>query len=139
MSDRLEELAMRRRRLLLRSERLRAELAADQQLMLDALSGVDRAISKARKFAKPALMIGGALMLIRLLRGGRRKAAGAAGLAGHAAGRGFAMKALFWLSVVQRAMPYISIARNLWRSRSSQRAGDGADGMGREASAGYRG
>jgi hypothetical protein len=114
MSDRLKELAMRRRRLLLRSERLRADLAADQQVMLDALSGVDRAFSTARKAAKPALLIGGALLLFKLLRGGRKRASVAA------AGGGLAMRALFWLSVAQRAMPYISLARNLWRSRSSR-------------------
>jgi hypothetical protein len=117
MSDRLEELAIRRRRLLLRSERLRADLAADQQVLLDALSGVDSAISKARQVAKPALLIGGALLLFKLIRGGRRRGAG--GGVGRAAS-GLTMKALFWLSVVQRAMPYISLARNLWRSRSSR-------------------
>ena len=121
MSDRLEELAVRRRRLLLRSERLRADLAADQQVMLDALSGVDNAISKAKQMAKPALLIGGALLLFKLIRGGGR-GKGTAGAAGRGAS-GFTMKALFWLSVVQRAMPYISLARNLWRSRSSRRYG----------------
>jgi len=115
MSDRIEELAMRRRRLLLRSERLRAELAADQRVMLDALSGVDRAISTARKAAKPALLIGGGLLLFKLLRGRRARAAGAA-----AAGGGLLMRALFWVSMVQRALPYVSLARNLWRSRSSR-------------------
>ena len=113
MSDRLEELAIRRRRLLLRSERLRADLAADQQVMLDALSGVDSAISKAKQLAKPALIVGGALLLFKLLRRGRKRTAGA----------GLTMKALFWLSVAQRAMPYVSLARNLWRSRSSRRYG----------------
>ena len=114
MSDRLEELAIRRRRLLLRSERLRADLAADQRVMLDALSGVDRAFSKANQVAKPALLIGGALLLFKLLRRGRKTTAGA----------GLAMKALFWLSVAQKAMPYISLARNLWRSRSRREYAD---------------
>lgn len=113
MSDRLEELAMRRRRLLLRSERLRADLAADQAVVLDALSGVDSALSKAKQVAKPALIIGGALLLFKLLRRGKKTTAGA----------GLTMKALFWLSVAQRAMPYVSLARNLWRSRSSPSRG----------------
>jgi hypothetical protein len=113
MSDRLEELAMRRRRLLLRSERLRADLAADQRVVLDALSGVDSVLSKAKQVAKPALIIGGALLLFKLLRRGKKTTAGA----------GLAMKALFWLSVAQRAMPYVSLARNLWRSRSSPSRG----------------
>src|SRR5262245_34103016 len=132
MSDRLEELAMRRRRLLLRSERLRAELAADQQVMLDALSGVDRAIHTAKKAAKPIFLVGAGLMLFKLIRGrrgGRRgAAAGLRGLAGatagegagRAAGSGLLMRALFWISVAQRALPYVSLARNLWRSRSSR-------------------
>jgi hypothetical protein len=117
MSDRIEELAMRRRRLLLRSERLRADLAADQQVMLDALSGVDRAIATARKAAKPVFLIGAGLMLFKLLRG-RRRAVATAG-AGRAGG-GLLMRALFWVSVAQRALPYVSLARNLWRSRSSR-------------------
>ena len=130
MSDRLEELAMRRRRLLLRSERLRAELAADQQVMLDALSGVDRAISTAKKAAKPMFLVGAGLLLFKLLRGPRRGRASSAvvGRAGIAtAGRGLMMRALFWISVVQRAMPYISLARNLWRSRSSRHGRSYAD------------
>ena len=94
MSDRLEELSMRRRRLLLRSERLRGDLAADQRVMLDALSGVDRAISIARKAAKPLLLVGA----------------------------GVAMKALFWVSMARRSLPYVAMCRDMWRSRSSQRA-----------------
>jgi hypothetical protein len=121
MSDRLEELAMRRRRLLLRSERLRAELAADQQVMLDALSGVDRAVSKVRRIARPALMVGGALLLFKLIFGrGRGRGRSALTARTAAAGSGLAMKALFWLSTAQRVLPYISLARNLWRSRSSR-------------------
>jgi hypothetical protein len=120
MSDRLEELAMRRRRLLLRSERLRADLAADQRVMLDALSGVDRAIHTARKAAKPALLIGAGLLLFKLIRGRR---ASRVGRAGAGAGGGLVMRALFWLSIAQRALPYVSLARNLWRSRSSRRYG----------------
>ena len=117
MSDRLDELAMRRRRLLLRSERLRAELAADQQVMLDALSGIDRAISTAKKAAKPVFLVGAGLLLFKLLRRGRARTAG----------RGPLMKALFWVSVCQRALPYVSLARNLWRSRSSRQRPPYAD------------
>jgi hypothetical protein len=112
MSNRLEELATRRRRLLLRSERLRAELAADQQVMLAALSGVDRAISVAKKAAKPVFLVGAGLLLLKLLRRGRVRTAGS----------GFLIKAMFWVSAAQRALPYVSLARNLWRSRSSRYA-----------------
>lgn len=117
MSDRIEELAMRRRRLLLRSERLRADLAADQQVMLDALSGVDRAISTARKAAKPVMLVGAGLLLFKLLRGRRARVAGG----------GLMMRALFWVTAAQRFLPYISIARNLWRSRSSRQGRPYAD------------
>ena len=130
MSDRLDELAMRRRRLLLRSERLRAELAADQQVMLEALSGVDRAIHKARKAAKPIFLVGAGLLLLRLIRGpGRAPSSSVARASGGmaTAGRGIMMKALFWLSLAQRALPYVSLARNLWRSRSSRYARSYAD------------
>ena len=108
MSDRLEELAMRRRRLLLRSERLRADLAADQRVMMEALSGVDRAISIARQAAKPLLLVGAGALLLRLFRKSR-----------PVAGTGFAMKALFWVSTVRRALPFVAMARQMWRSRSS--------------------
>jgi hypothetical protein len=126
MSDRLEELAMRRRRLLLRSDRLRAELAADQQVLLDALSGVDRAISTAKKAAKPVFLVGAGLLLLKLLRGRRAPRADRAGLAG-VAGRGFMTRTLFWLSIAQRALPYVSLARSLWRSRSSRSGRSYAD------------
>lgn len=111
MSDRLDELAMRRRQLLLRSERLRMDLAADQRVMLEALSGVDRAFQIARSAAKPLLLVGAGALLLRLLRRSR-----------PIAGAGFAMKALFWVSMARKAMPYVSMARDMWRSRSSQRA-----------------
>ncbi len=118
MSERLDELATRRRMLLIRSERLRADLAADQKVLLDALSGVDRAYSMARKATTPLLFVGAGLMLIKVFRRGRSVTAGGAGLA---------MKALFWVSMAQRALPYVSLVRNLWRSRSSQRTADGRE------------
>jgi hypothetical protein len=119
VSDRLNELAMRRRRLLLRSERLRVELAADQQVMLQALSGIDRALSTARKAVKPVFLVGAGLLLLKLIRG-RRAAPAAAALASTGAGRSLLTRVLFWVSVAQRALPYVSLARNLWRSRSSR-------------------
>jgi hypothetical protein len=118
VSDRLDELAVRRRMLLLRSERLRADLAADQQVFLDALSGVDRALATAKRAAKPVLLVGAGLLLLRLIRGGgRRRAVATAAAAGAS---GLAMRALFWITTAQKALPYISLIRNLWRSRSSR-------------------
>jgi hypothetical protein len=124
MRDRLEELQLRRRQLLLRSERLRGELAVDQQLMLDALSGVDRAVATARKLAPPFLLIAGGALAFRLFRRSRRGPAVAVAAGGAAAGRraGFAARALFWISVARRILPYVPLARALWRSRFSQRA-----------------
>ena len=111
MSDRLDELALRRRQLLLRSERLRSDLAADQRVLLEALSGVDRAFSIARRAATPLLMVGAGALLFRLLRRSR-----------PVASAGFAMKALFWVSMARRALPYVTLVRDMWRSRSSRRA-----------------
>jgi len=116
MSDRLDELAMRRRALLLRSERLRADLAADQRVMLEALSGVDRAYAMARKMGPPLLLAGAGALFLRLFRGSRR-AAGASG-----PGAGWAMKALFWVSMAKRALPFVTIARSMWRSRTARQA-----------------
>ncbi|MEJ1966478.1 MAG: hypothetical protein WDO56_35045 [Gammaproteobacteria bacterium] len=116
MSQRLDELAMRRRKLLLHSERLRADLAADQRVMLEALSGVDRAYAVAKRAAAPLLMVGAGALLFRLLRRSR-----------PGRGAGLTMKALFWVSMAQKALPYAGLVRNLWRSRSARRAEGGAE------------
>ena len=113
MSQRLEELQMRRRALLLRSERLRKEVAAEQRVMLDALSGVDRAISTARRLAPPFLLAAGGALLFRIFRRSR-----------PGSRSGFAMKALFWVSMAKRALPYVTLARNLWRARTAARAAE---------------
>ena len=97
--------------------------------MLDALSGVDRAVATARKFAPPFLLIAGGALLFKVLRRSRRRAFSAAGAgapegAAAAAGRGagFAAQALFWISLARRVLPYLPVAKALWRSRFSQRA-----------------
>jgi hypothetical protein len=122
MSQRVDELQLRRRALLVRSERLRADLAADQRVMLEALSGVDRAISTARRLAPPVLLAGGVALLLAFVRRSR-----------PVARAGFAMKALFWVSMVKRALPFVQLARSVWRSRSSARAAEAsaAPGAGR--------
>jgi hypothetical protein len=116
MSDRLDELAMRRRALLLRSERLRADLAADQRVLLDAISGIDRIYSTARRAAPPLLMLGAGALLLRLFRRSR----------GPAGRTGFAMKALFWVSMCRKALPYVTLAKNLWQSRARRRDDEAA-------------
>ncbi len=126
MSNRLAELATRRRQLLIRSDRLRAELAADQEVMLEALSGIERAIHRVKRAAKPVFLAGAGLLLLKLLRGRGKVAAGMGGraAAGLAAGggrsRGLLMRMILLISTVRRALPYLSLARSLWRSRSSR-------------------
>jgi len=109
MSHRLQELAMRRQTLLLRSERLRADLAADHRVVREALSGVERFYSIARRAAPPLLLLGVGALLLRLFR--RSRPIAAAGL-----GR----KAIFWASMARRALPLVPLARSMWRSRSSR-------------------
>ncbi len=81
--------------------------------MLDALSGVDRAISTARRLAPPLLLAAGGALLLRMFRRSRPLARG-----------GFAMKALFWVSMAKRALPFVTVARNLWRARTAARAAE---------------
>jgi hypothetical protein len=115
VSDRLDELEMRRRRLLLRSERLRADLAADQRVMLNALSGIDRMVSTAKRAAPPLLMLGAGALLLRFFR--RSRPVGRAGMG---------MKVLFWVSMVRKALPYVTLVRNMWQSRARRREDEAA-------------
>lgn len=118
MSHRIDELAMRRRALLLRSERLRADLAVDQRAMHDALSGVERFVATARRAAPSFLAVAGGLLLFRLLRRSRRVTGGAQ----RPHQRSLLVKALFWVSMARRLMPYAPLIREVWRSRSSRRS-----------------
>jgi hypothetical protein len=121
VSDRFEQLELRRRQLLVRSARLRADLAADQQVILDALGGVDRVLGRVRSiisFASPLLLAGGGALLLRLLRGSGRAArpARAAGVAGMVA------RGATWLSRARRLLTVLSIIRAVARSRSRRHA-----------------
>jgi hypothetical protein len=107
MDHRLDELALRRKRLLLKSARLRADFAADQRYVLQTISGVDKYYAIARGLARPVLFGGLGLLLVKVLSRGRR-----------AAGAGFAMRALMWVSVAKRLLPLVGIARAFVRSRS---------------------
>jgi|GEM_PF-2667938 len=117
MPGRFEELAMRRRRLLLRSERLRADLSADQRVVMDAIGGFDRAVSKARRFASPVMMGVAALAAVRLLRRGRRASA----VAARPGRGGLAMRGLMWLSLARRLLPYVGLVRAALRARRPDR------------------
>jgi hypothetical protein len=109
VGDRIDELEMRRRQLLLRSERLRAELAADQRVVADTLSSVDRAVSTAKRLA-PLLLAGGGILLFTLMRG-RRSPRGAPRR------MGFAMRSLALITLARRALTVFTLVRAVARSR----------------------
>jgi hypothetical protein len=113
VSDRFEQLELRRRQLLVRSARLRADLAADQQVIVDAISGVDRVVGRVRtlaSFLSPLLLAGGGALLLRLLRGSSRaRPARKAGLVARGAN---------WLMRARRLLTVLSIIRAVARSRS---------------------
>jgi hypothetical protein len=117
VTSRVDELAARRRELLLEGQRLRAELAADQEVMLEALSGVTRTVGHVRRLASPVLMFGGGALLLRLLffrRRGPRLAAAGVGAAGLA---GYALRGLKWITLIRRAITVLTIARAAFRAR----------------------
>jgi hypothetical protein len=109
MGHRPDELAMRRRQLLLKSARLRADLAADQRYLVQSVSGFDKYVAIARGLAKPAMFAGVALLLLRVLRR-RRPAAG------------FAMRALAWVSLARRMLALVYLTGAFMRLRSRQSA-----------------
>jgi hypothetical protein len=103
MGDRIEELEMRRRQLILRSERLRADFGADQRIVLDALGGFDRIFGMAKSLASPLLLAGGGALLLGLLRRIRPV--------------GFAMRGLVWVSLARRVLNIFTVIRAATRPR----------------------
>ena len=118
MGHRLAELEMRRRRLLLKSARLRSEFGADQRYVLETLSGVDRYYSIARNVAKPALFVGASLLLLKVLR--RRRRADSPADHDDSDRAGFAARALVWVSVARRLLPLLGLARAFMQSRAQR-------------------
>ena len=104
MNDRFEQLELRRRQLLLRSERLRSELAADQRVILNAIGGFDRIFALARSVASPVLLAGGGALLFGLLKRFRPAR--------------FAMRGMVWVSTAKRLLTIFSLIRAATRSRS---------------------
>ena len=104
MSDRFDQLELRRRQLILRSERLRAEFGADQRIVLDALSGVDRMVGMAKSLASPVLLAGGGALALGLLKRFRPV--------------GFAMRGLMWVSMARKLLTVLTLVRAATRSRS---------------------
>src|ERR1051325_4218269 len=103
MGDRFDQLEMRRRQLLLRSERLRADLAADNRVVMEAIGGIDKVIGTARRLASPVLLAGAGALLLGLFRRFRPV--------------GFAMRGLGWISVAKRLLTVLSLIRAATASR----------------------
>jgi hypothetical protein len=104
VSDRFEQLEMRRRQLLVRSARLRAELAADQQVILHAIGGFDRIFALARSVASPVLLAGGGALLFGLLKRFRPIR--------------FAARGMVWVSMAKRLLTIFTLVRAATRSGS---------------------
>jgi hypothetical protein len=117
MSSRIDQLQTRRRELLLEGQRLRAELAADHEIVLEALSGVERTIGTVRRLASPVLMFGGGALLLKLLFFRRRPARSTAATVGVAGLAGLALRGLKWITVARRVLALVGIARAAYRSR----------------------
>ena len=106
MSDRFIELETRRRQLLLKSARLRADLAADHRIVLDTIGGVDRVFGVAKSLLSPVLLAGGGALLLGVLKRFRPA--------------GFAMRGLVWVSMAKRLLTVFSLVRAATRSRSER-------------------
>jgi hypothetical protein len=124
MGHRLAELEMRRRRLLLKSARLRTEFGADQRYVLETLSGVDRYFSIARGVVKPVALVGAGLLLLKMLR--RRRHSHVDDESGEGVG-GFAARALVWVSMARRLLPLVGLVRAYMQSRARRQYEDEGD------------
>ncbi|MEP7245347.1 MAG: hypothetical protein ABI885_16965 [Gammaproteobacteria bacterium] len=123
MGGRLDELALRRKMLLLRSERLRSDLATDQRYVLQSLSGLERYVSIARGVGKPLLMGGLGAMLLGFLRRRRPRGRGGGSEYGSESRWALIPRALVWVSTARRLLPLVGLCREFLRSRSRRRAG----------------
>jgi hypothetical protein len=103
MTSRVAELAMRRQMLVLRSERLREELVAEQFAIRQSLGGVDRAISIARGFGSPMLLFGVGAMALSAMRKVRSVTWG--------------VRALTLISLARRALTLVQMFRTVTQSR----------------------
>lgn len=97
MGDRFDQLEMRRRQLLLRSERLRADLAADNRVVMEAIGGVDKVLGTARRLASPVLLAGGGALMLGLFKRFRPV--------------GFAVRGLAWITLAKRLLTVVSLVR----------------------------
>lgn len=112
MTSRVSELAMRRQALVLRSERLREELVAEQFAIRQSLGGVDRALSVARGLRSPLMLLGVGAMALRALRGfgvlrGLRRVGGV----------GWSVRALMFVSLARKGLALFQMFRTITRGR----------------------
>ena len=98
--------------MLLRSERLRSELAADQRVILNAIGGFDRIFALARSVASPVLLAGGGALLFGLLKRFRPAR--------------FAMRGMVWVTMAKRLLTIFTLIRAVTRSRSRREPEAGA-------------
>jgi hypothetical protein len=116
MTHRVSELATRRQMLVLRSERLREELVAQNFAIRRSIGGVDRVVSIARGVKSPLLLVGAGLMALRLMRGRRRvRKVGSVT---------WGVRAMMLVSMIRKAlplaMPLLQLFRTFSRSRTER-------------------
>ncbi|MBX5461743.1 MAG: hypothetical protein IRZ28_11720 [Steroidobacteraceae bacterium] len=111
MRDRIDELALRRRELLLRSQQLRADLGESQRVVLAGLAGVERAYATAKRFAKPVLLAGAGVLLLRFVRRRRRPVPQ---LVKSTAG------VLTWLGLARRLITLLPLIRAVIQARAAR-------------------
>jgi hypothetical protein len=113
VTSRVSELAMRRQMLVLKSERLREELVAEQFAIRQSLGGVDRALSIARGLRSPMMLLGVGAMVLRVMRGlgvlrGVRRVGGMTS---------WGVRALMLVSLARKGLTLFQMFRTITRAR----------------------
>jgi hypothetical protein len=103
MTSRVSDLAMRRQMLVLRSERLREQLVADQFAIRQSLGGIDRAVSIARGFGSPMVLLGVGAMALSAMRKVRSVTWG--------------VRALMLVSLARKGLTLFQMFRTITQSR----------------------
>src|SRR5690606_27970348 len=96
-------LAMRRQMLVLKSERLREELVAEQFAIRQSLGGVDRVFSIARGMGSPILLLGVGAMALSAMRKVRSVTWG--------------VRALMVVSLARKGLTLFEMFRTITRAR----------------------
>jgi hypothetical protein len=111
MRDRIDELQQRRRELLLRSDRLRADLGETHRVLLASLAGVERTLFRARRLAKPVLLAGAGALLLRFVRRRLRPAPKPVKSA---------VSGLMWLGIARRLITLLPLIRAVIQARAAR-------------------